>query len=557
MKCISIEVTDSFTYVAETDFRSKRPRLYATLTIPTPEGVFQDGNISDPALFAKALLPKIKENNIKSRQVVFLLSSGRIANRDVIIPEVKPNKIMSLLTANASEYFPVDVSGYKLGYNILVPKVSEEEGGGMKLLVIAVPNDLIKSYYKLADSLGFKLLGLDYIGNSIANMVAPALPAAPSLNVKLDDSSSIITIFKDGKPILHRSIGYGLVDALDALMEEKKLSLEESVAELRSTDYFRPAAAASGFDGPDLREYVETLANGIARVADYYNSRNDAKLDKLYLTGFAADFKGLAEYISEITGMGTVVMNDFYGMSVPDGLAIGNYVSAIGAALDPIDLTLTDTRGKKKKQTGASIKEARRTRLLYLLSAGCLIAAIVLAGITMARNAVEKTRNLELQTEKDELLPVVNSFNEYQTTAALHKEVTHIFDLTKNRNEELRRFVEELEEVIPSSAVVTSFSSDGKSAVIFFSCQSKEEAGNLIEELRKFNSISQVSVAGINESRDELTGAAAVQFSATLVYRAVGDDIQEDTDFEGEEAENEEETENEQVSSAGEEGEEE
>ncbi len=542
MRCISIEVTETFTYVAELEYRPKRPRLYANLTFPTPEGVVEDGYLTDPDLFAKQLLPAIRSANMKAKQVVFLLSSGKIATRDVVIPQVKPNKVMPLITANASEYFPVDISGYRLGYNVLVPKVSGEEGEGMKIQVIAVPNDLLKSYYKFADALSFKILGLDYIGNAINNMVSPLLPPAPSLFVKLDDTSSVITIFKDRKPILHRSVGYGLLDALDALSEVTSFGIEECVNELREVNYFRPVDPERDTGELNLREEVETLANGISRVADYYNSRNPDKLEKLYLTGFAADFAGLADYISEITGLETVILNDFYGITTLDGAYVGSYVSVIGAVLNPIDLTLIDIRGKKKKQSGAAIKEARRARILYLLAGGCILIALALAGSTMARNLMAKSKNRELNEEKESLLPIMDSFNNYQTATALHREVTHIFDLTKNRNEELRSFVEELEEVIPSSAVVSSFASDGNTAVIAFSCHTKEEAGNLIERLRSFNSVSNVSVTGLSEARDELTGNTAVQFSATLVYRPVGDDLAEDTSFE-EDGTQEEETE--------------
>ncbi|MCR4908472.1 MAG: hypothetical protein K5985_06530 [Lachnospiraceae bacterium] len=553
MRCISIEVTDTFTYAVEVEYRPKRPRLYASLTIPTPEGAYEDGHITDPELFAKHLLPAIRDAKMKARQVMFLLSSGKIATRDVVIPQVKPNKIMSLIVANASEYFPVDISGYRLGYDIIDPKVSAEEGaateegnagggnsgakatpGGMKLLVIAVPNDLLKSYYKFADALSFKILGLDYIGNAVKNMVAPLLPPTPSLFVKLDDTSSVITIFKNRRPILNRSVGYGLADALDTLSEATNLGLEECVDELRGVNYFRHPEAVSNPNELNLREDVETLANGIARVADYYNSRNEEKLECLYLTGFAADFAGLADYISEVTGLDAVVMNDFYGMTVTDGLAVGNYVSTIGAALNPIDLTLQDIRGKKKKQTGASIREARKARILYCMAAACVLASLVLTGINLVQSSRAKSKNRELTEEREGLLPIVEAYNNYQKTLGLYNEVTHIYDLTKNRNEELRSFVEELEMIMPSNAYVSSFASDGNNASISFTCSSKEEAGNLIERLRGLNSIMTVGVSGISESRDELSGVETVQFSASLTYRPIGDDeVYEDTGEEG------------------------
>ena len=524
MKCISIEVTESLTFLAEVDYNGKKPRLYSAVTVPTPEGVFEDGYINDPVVLAKHLNAAISDAGMKARHVVFSLSSNRIASRDVIIPAVKPNKIMSLLTANASEYFPVDVSNYKMGYNIL-ETTQGENGEELKLLVIAIPNDLIKTYYKLADALELKLQALDYIGNALVRITAPMVSEAPTMVVKIGDTSSVITIFKNKKPVLHRNVAYGVYDALDTLMEAQKLELMAAIVELRHNDHFGGSAAS-----PDISEDLEMLANGIARVADYHNSRSADKLQGIILTGFASDFKGLAEYIAEISGLetGVLQLDDSLYLSPDDSAE--NYITAMGAAVNPMDFTLTDSRGKKKKQKAESLKEARRARILYLLSAGCLLVALALTGVTFYERVQEDRDNAELSAEREELLPVVTAFNQYQETLGLYNEVNHIYDITKKRNEELRAFVEELEEVIPSNAYVTSFSSDGKNAVLSLTCRNKEEAGNMIESLRRFNSVLSVSVTGISESRDELTGNEVVQFTASMAYRPVGENAEEEGD---------------------------
>ena len=526
MKCISIEVTDSLTFLAEVDYNGKRPRMYSAITVPTPEGTFDDGYIKDPLILSKELGKAIGEAGMKARHVVFSLSSNRIASRDVIIPAVKPNKIMALLTANASEYFPVDVSNYRMGYNVLETS-SGENGEELKVLVIAIPNDLIKTYYKLADALGLKLQALDYIGNAVVGLTAPLISEKPTMVVKIGDASSIITIFKNRKPVLHRNIAYGVYDAIDSLMDNKKLELVDAVRELRKENYFS-AAGEGDFQGPDLSEDLEMLANGIARVADYHNSRNEEKLHEIIITGFAANFRGLAEYIAEVSGIDTKVLEFDAGIQLAQEDFAGNYASAIGAAVNPIDFTLTDTRGKKKKQTGAALKAARRTTVLYVLSALCLLITIALVALNLILSMKAEAENRELSEERAELLPVVDAFNNYQMTLGLYNEVTHIYDITKNRNEELRAFVEELEQVIPSNSYVTSFSSDGKNAVISLTCSSKEEAGNMIESLRKFKSIMSVSVTGISESRDELTGYEVVQFTASMAYRPVGENASEE-----------------------------
>ena len=46
-KVLSIEVGNSLTKIVEMDYKSKNPKVYKCINIPTPDEVFDDGYISD------------------------------------------------------------------------------------------------------------------------------------------------------------------------------------------------------------------------------------------------------------------------------------------------------------------------------------------------------------------------------------------------------------------------------------------------------------------------------------------------------------------------------
>lgn len=81
--------------------------------------MINDGILNFNETFVADLREALAEYKMKSKQVVFTLTSTKIASREVTIPFVKENRIMDVVNANASDYFPVDLSQYQLAYSML------------------------------------------------------------------------------------------------------------------------------------------------------------------------------------------------------------------------------------------------------------------------------------------------------------------------------------------------------------------------------------------------------------------------------------------------------
>ena len=146
-KVISIEIGYSLTRICETDYKSKTHKVYKSFTVPTPDGVLNDGALMITQEYVDMLKKALTENKVKTRQVMFTITSAKIASREVVIPFVKENRIGDVVNANASDYFPVDLSQYQLAYSIL-GVIGETKGTQQyKLLVMAAPIALLSGYY--------------------------------------------------------------------------------------------------------------------------------------------------------------------------------------------------------------------------------------------------------------------------------------------------------------------------------------------------------------------------------------------------------------------------
>ena len=213
-----MEIGQGMTRVVEVDYQAKSPKIYNAFSLETPKDMVQDGVITRNEDFIINLKAELLKRNIRTESIVFTVASSRIANREARIPLCKPKQILPLITANAADYFPVDMNQYHLVYNIL-GKTEEEGVKQYRLSLLAVPNDVTTSYIDLARTLGMHIRAMDYVGNSIFQVVRHEMTSGVNAVIKIDEHSSLITIIKGGEIVLQRSVPHGVNGAIENVTE--------------------------------------------------------------------------------------------------------------------------------------------------------------------------------------------------------------------------------------------------------------------------------------------------------------------------------------------------
>ena len=107
-------------------------------------------SILDKETLVAEMKNHLAKEKITTKDVIFTVSSTKIANREVVIPLVPENKIRAVIDANATEYFPLDISEYTISYSIL-DKINTKDEKKLKLLLLAAPNNLIKNIYNFKE----------------------------------------------------------------------------------------------------------------------------------------------------------------------------------------------------------------------------------------------------------------------------------------------------------------------------------------------------------------------------------------------------------------------
>ena len=525
-KVIRFKIGDSVTHVAEVDYEAKTPKVYHAFTFETPEGILDDNGVNVTESFVNMVKQGMSENGIQNNRVVFTMTSGRVANREITIPRVKETKIKSLLMANSKDYFPVDLAQYQLVYRVISTDKAQKQ---MALSVYAVPNTLINSYQTLAKALDLQLVAIDYYGNSIYQAMTHSMSPELSASICIDDNTSMITIIKDSKVILQRNIGYGIDDAVFAMRESTLVkpgatyiqTLTQMQMNLCFNEQLRPktvdTAGASLTAKDKITSSLTMLVNNISRVLDYFASRNtDVEINHISLVGLGADCQGLDRLLTNELGVDVTTVKSFGSSDVTRSLSaqrfhLAEYYSCIGAAISPLNFTLAEKEKAAEKES---------VRLPIIICGGCVAIAVVVVVTGLMSNLLLSANNRQLQNTIKSKQPVIDTYNQYITDKVIHDGVVAIEQSSNTPNDAFLDLIAEMEKKLPADLVVTNMSVSDSSISLSLSCASKQSAAETLIQLRNFDTVENVECSGITEQQNE-NGVKTVDFSVSITYKPV------------------------------------
>lgn len=517
-KVLAIEISASRIRICEEDYKTKNPKVHKTVSIKTPEGAVNDGMIESSDELVSVMKAALAENKIKTKQVVFSLNSAKIANREVVIPFVKENKLPDVIRANASDYFPIDLEQYELGHSIISTAENEKGMKQYKCLVIAVPKSMIASYQQLAASLGCSVTAFDYSGNSIYQIVRRKCETGVQMIIKVDENSTVILVLANQAIALQRAVAYGVEDAIFRVMEmdkHRRPDYEGALALMRENNCLLDE---------EVSQALNYLTGGISRVMDFYYRNGGEPIEQIWLTGLGGDVWGLAEVISNAIDMQVDALKEIRGFQLAQhfaGRSFGEYITCIGAAIAP--LGLMGDKDKKKGSVEVLPNEKGMNAVAGLIFAGGLIVGgALIATSTLALKAVQE-ENARLQERKAQLADAENVYRAYLQQEYTYNKLCYFRDSTVTPNEGLVAFLEELENKMPSSVQVQTFSANLEKVTMNLSVEDKDEAAKVIQQLREFDTVSSVATSGIRDTGAVMEGEPIeeeprVSFSVEITY---------------------------------------
>ena len=519
-RILSIEAEASQIRVAEVEVRGKKGRIYNCFCIPAPQGAVEDGQIRDTKTLGENLKAELSQRKIRTKKVYFATGSTRIASREVRIPFVKANRIQSIVEANATDYFPIDVSKYVLSYSVVDVESQKSEDGKEEtkqyhLMVYAAPKAISAAYSEFAENAGLTMTGITYTGDSIYHSVKDEYAKGTHILVKVEYTGTSITVIRDGELTLQRNINYGVDSAAETVRAfpefGDRLDANEALDVLCSRKCINPFLDMESFDEEisdedrkletaraEVTESLRYLIGNISRIMDYYISRHtDTNFDSIVCCGLGAQIKGLMQLLTNELGQQVDVLQEFKNFALPasgDTQEVCLYAAVLSPGTSGVNLM--DKVNRKKKEKKETLSGA------IIICVVGTVAGVVLTAAGYANRIYQQHEQERLNQRISEESSIEEIYSAYTNAKAQYDNYQNMYQYTNTPNEGLKTFIEELEEKMPSDITVENFSSTGTQVSFSMRVGSKSAAANTIMQLRTFESLSTVTTTGIDEAED-------------------------------------------------------
>ena len=519
-KILSIEVEASQVRVAEIEVRGKKGRIFNCFCIPAPQGAVEDGQIRDTKSLAEVLREELFQRKIKTKKVYFATGSTRIASREVRIPFVKTNRIQSIIEANATDYFPIDVTKYILSYSVTDVETQKSEDGKEEtkqyhLMVYAAPKAISAAYSEFAENAGLTMAGITYTGDSVYYAVRGEYATGTHILVKIELKGTSISIINNGELALQRNINYGVDSAVETVRAFPEFGDRLDVGEalevlcnrrcINSAHDMMPAdEMASDEDRmletarAEVTGSLRYMIGNISRIMDYYISRHtDATFETIDCCGLGAQVQGLMELLTNELGQPVKVLEKVENFALPSSAENeGAYLYAAVMAPSISGVNLMEKTSRKAKEKKDTLSGAI---VIFVVGA---VAGVALTAAGYANRIYQQHEQDRLNQRISEESSIEDIYNAYNTAKSQYDNYQNMYQYTNTPNEGLKNFIEEMEEKMPSDITVESFSSTGSQVSFSMRVTSKSAAANTIMQLRTFESLATVTTTGIDEAED-------------------------------------------------------
>jgi len=566
---VSIEIGLTQTRMLEIDMGKKTQSVKKAVIFDTPENTIEDGYIRETSEFAGRMSMQMQTADIKSRDIIFTVSSNKVISREVTVTALKEKMLKNVVQAEANDYFPMDVSDHVIAHSVIG---RNEEQKQYRLMVYAIPETLLQCYYSLADEMQCNIVAMDFVGNSMYQWLKRSTLQDVSLVMQINETSTVVTVVDKGELGVQRTISYGSCTLADALVEthcydeattqaaalkllqeEEFLSISEEEEERWKKrelariceNRFRRIENQQNESGDEdssssemsverilsddeilrrrinaraeVSEAARTITGKVQRVIEYYTTNNpESVIERIYITGPGTAVKGIEAMLAAELDLPVEIYN------VTEGVTFGKsaeefeprgaeFFACFGATVDPLGI----------RPIEAILKEQKRN--ITILTASIFIAAVAIIGYLAISTSIqiryEKRMKATFENRIEEASYIEELEQVYLASQDSIAKMQATDALSFSMPEQLNGIIKALEDALPQRSVMHSFSLNGYSMTMNFSTVTKEEAAKVLMQLKTIPYITSVSIAGIVENVDEATNRTEVVFSVNCTLQ--------------------------------------
>ncbi|CAN5305757.1 type IV pilus assembly protein PilM [soil metagenome] len=342
---IGLDIGNGVIRAAEiADAGKARPTLVRYHSIAVPTSAVQRGEVVEQGTFASALKQLWANAGFKSKKVVLGMGNQRVLVRDLSLPKMPLDRIRESLPFHAQDLLPVPVGDALLDF-YPISTGDGDNGEVINGLLVAAIKDAVLHNVEAVQAAGLDPVEVDLIPFALARSMLGGMDAPGTVGlIHVGATTSSVIVARDGIPQFVRIMQNGGDDVTGALVQRLGMTSEQAeqvkraigLAPTGTTAEWAPAVEA-------MTRSTNDLLDGVRNTLSFYlNSRPGVAIDKLMLSGGAAQLIGLPNALAEATRLSVGIPNplgrfalgrqldatrlrtEYSGVAVAAGLAMGS-----------------------------------------------------------------------------------------------------------------------------------------------------------------------------------------------------------------------------------------
>lgn len=294
------------------------------------------------------------------RNAVFAIPVFSTFTTLIELPSMSREEIDKAIKFEARQYIPIPIKDVVYDWDFV--GMSRFRGTGdkaskklekAKIILVAVPKEVINKYSNIAKALKLNLKGLESENFSLIRSLIGNDPS-PSCIIDIGSRNTNVTIIDKGVLVLSHNIETSGIDFTRVIV--KGMSVDSARAEEMKRKEglvgFKEIGSSVNKGFVDLKgekevakilmPIVDIIASEAERMMDGYLKKHDRNVDKIVLTGGSSNLPGLGGYLSQKLKKAVFIGNPWSRIIYPKDLEgvlrsrSASFSVAIGAAMRKI-----------------------------------------------------------------------------------------------------------------------------------------------------------------------------------------------------------------------------
>ena len=280
---------------------------------------------------SRAIRAILQETKIETRSAVFSIPDFSSFFTYFELPAMTKEELSQAVQYEARKHVPLPFAEVTFDWQV-IEKLPASSKAPFKILLVAVPNEVINQYQEIAKGANLKLSALEA---EVFGLIRSFFRDEKVPDVVLDMGAQTTTINLVWRGQLRNSHGIDIAGN----------SFTERISQSLLIDFFKAQELKSqkGLLSPDivsiLSPLIDMIVTEIQNITQTFEEREGVKIEKIVLGGGSARMPGLKEYLEKNLGREAEILDPFRSLFAPPILEstlkeMGpGYAVAIGMAL--------------------------------------------------------------------------------------------------------------------------------------------------------------------------------------------------------------------------------